>query len=207
MDRIDVPVESRTETGKGPNYRLRQAGRLPAVIYGAGGESEKVSLNYREFDRLISRADAAKSILNINNNGNVTTAVIRDIQRDPVTRRFLHVDLYRVRMDQENTFEIPVHGEGVPAGVREGGILETHLRNVEVRCMPDNLPTALTIDLTGLRLNSSIHASDLQLPQGVSLATEPGEVIFTVVAPQSGTTTGEEAPSQPEVIGKKKGEA
>lgn len=207
MQQIELAAEPRTETGKGPNYRLRAAGRIPAVIYGAGQEPEKVSISYREFERVMKTPDVASAIINVTGIGSPTTAVLREVQRDPVTRRYLHVDLFRVRMDVEGVFDVSVHGEGNPIGVREGGILETHLRTVQVRCLPANLPTGLHLDISGLKINASAHASDLQLPAGVTLVTEPTEVLFTVVLPQSGAITAAEGESgQPEVVGKKKEE-
>ena len=205
MKKIDLSVESREETGTGPNYRLRQAGRLPGVIYGAGGTTEKISLDYHDFTLLMKRADAEKSLLNVKAPGVAeTAAVIREIQRDPVTRRFLHVDLYRVRLDVPAVFEIAVHHAGTPQGVREGGILETHLRFVTVKCLPEQMPGAITIDIAGLKLNSSFHASELHLADGVTLMTHGEETLFTVLAPRGEAVADPEAATQPEVIGKKK---
>lgn len=214
MKRFDLAVSGREDTGKGPNRRLRVAGRIPAVLYGTGSEAEKVSLDYREFDRLIRLQGAAKGLFNLGGDlakGGESVAVIREIQRDPVTRRFLHVDLYKIRMDQENDFEVAVQGTGVPAGVREGGILETHLRSVTVRCLPAKLPSSIAVDLLPLRVNQSLHVRDLTLPDGVTLVTDGDEVLYTVLALRVEKVAVAEvdptAPAAtPEVIGKKKPE-
>jgi large subunit ribosomal protein L25 len=210
MKRYDLNIAGREQTGKGPNYRLRQEGRIPAVLYGTGSEASKVSVEYRQFERLINIQHGANALLDLKDDKGTTTgiAIIREIQRDPVTRRFLHIDLYNIRMDQENDFEVAVHGTGVPIGVREGGILETHVRMVTVRCLPTNIPNAFDVDLLNLKMNHSLHVRDLTLPEGVSLVTHGEEVLFTVIALRAEKATTEvaaaEAPTAPEVIGKKK---
>jgi large subunit ribosomal protein L25 len=216
MQRMDLQVTPRSEMGKGPNRQLRAAGRIPAVIYGLG-DPEKVALDYRAFERSVSGAAAENVILTLNFDqgtsvAEINTAIIREVQRDPVTRRILHVDLYRLRMDVENDFEVPVHGQGAAMGVREGGILETIRRTVDIRCLPTDLPTSIEVDISGLRVNHSLHVSDLQVPEGVTLLTDPEEVLFTVlppkaeVVPVAAEAEAEEEPTQPEVIGKKKEE-
>lgn len=208
MKRFDLAVASREANGKGPSRQLRMAGRIPGVIYGAG-EPQKVSLDYREFERLI-KGGAEKALLDLKKDGdnNVGVAILREIQKDPVTRRYLHVDLYSIRMDQENVFEVAVQGHGTPVGVREGGILETHLRKISVRCLPANLPTSFDVDITGLGGGQTLHVSDLPLTEGVTLVTDGGEVLFTVtqVRGEKAAAAEGEGTTQPEVIGKKKEE-
>lgn len=211
MKRFDLSVAERTDTGKGANRRLRSAGQIPAVVYGTGNETKKVALEYRDFERLMASPGGETGLLDLKSNGGPgQVAVIREIQRDPVTRRFLHVDLYAIRMDQENNFEVAVHGVGIPVGVREGGLLETHLRSVTVRCLPAKIPNVFNIDLLGLKGNQSVHVRDIKLPEGVTMVTDEDEVLFTVIilraekAAEAAAT--EEAPAAPEVIGKKKPE-
>jgi len=211
MKRFNLAVDSRTETGTGPNRRLRVAGQIPAIVYGASSDPEKVTLNYREFEKLMSGSNAETGLINLSGSGisgGESVAVIREIQRDPLSRRYLHVDLYRVRMDQENDFEVAVHGVGVPVGVREGGLLETHLRAVTVRCLPNQIPDAFNVNLVDLKLNQSFHVSDIPLPEGVAMVTEGEETLFTVITVRGEKTTeaAEGAPAAPEVVGKKKPE-
>ena len=212
MQRMDIEVTPRTATGKGPNRQLRMAGRVPAVVYGQG-DPEKVALDYREFAKSVSGAAAENVILNLNfkegkSVSEINTAIAREIQRDPVTRRILHVDLYRLRMDVENDFEVPIHPVGAPVGVKEGGILETLNRSISIRCLPTALPASIEVEIAGLRINSSIHVSDIKVPEGVTVLSDPETVLFTVVPPKAeaapaAAVEGEE-PAQPEVIGKKK---
>lgn len=207
MKRLNLSVSERTETGTGPNRRLRVAGKVPAVVYGGVNEATKVTLDYREFDKLMSSSDAEKSLINLSGSGlsGTSIVIIREIQRDPVTRRFLHVDLYNINMNEENEFEVPIHSHGVSIGVREGGLLETHRRSIFVRCLPAAIPDAIDIDLTELKLNHSIHVSDIGLPENVTMVTEPTETVFTVVSLRAeAVATPSAEPAAPEVVGKKK---
>lgn len=209
MKRFNLAVSDRQDTGKGANRRLRITGKIPAVIYGGENEARKVTVDYREFERLIASPGGETGLLDLGaDSASGSVAVIREVQRDPVTRRFLHVDLYAIRMDQENNFEVAVHGTGIPVGVREGGLLETHMRSVIVRCLPANIPNVFNVDLLGLKSNHSIHVSDLKLPDNVAMVTDGHEVLFTVIQlrAEKVTTdaTADAAAATPEVIGKKK---
>ncbi|MCX7020468.1 MAG: 50S ribosomal protein L25 [bacterium] len=216
MNRISVSAVLRTQSGKGPNRRLRVMGRVPAVLYGTGMEPLKLSLDTHDFNKMMA-VEGGNALLSINIAGTASVAIddnvaiVREVQRDPVTRRTLHVDLYRIRMDVENNFEVPIHSTGMPVGVREGGILETHLYTVEVRCLPTLLPSTIEIDIVGLKINNSIHVSDLKMPDGVKPVSDPETVVFTVLPPkieaEAVPTAAEvEEVQQPEVITKKKAE-
>lgn len=215
MERVTITYEPRTATGKGPNRQLRAQGKIPAVIYGPGIEPEKVALSAHEFAVTLQKVGSSAMFALVASNGEPASseerlAVIREIQRDPVTRRILHVDLYQVRLDVEADFEIPVHHVGAPIGVKEGGILETHRHMVEVRCVPAVLPKFLEADLSNLKINHSFYAGDLVLPEGVKLVTDPEEVLFSILPPKdyvepTPAAEGEEV-AQPEVISRKKEE-
>jgi large subunit ribosomal protein L25 len=206
MQQFTLAATSRSKTGKGPNYQLRKAGHLPAVVYGTGTENELISVEYRQFEQILAKPDARNGLFYLKDqSGKDTLAIIREIQRDPITRRYLHIDFYRIRLDVESVFDVAIHAVGNCIGVKEGGILETHLRSVSVRCLPTNLPSYFEIDLSTLRINQSIHASDITLPDQVVLVTDGGEVLFTVLPPKGEkVASAEDAPTQPEVIGRKK---
>lgn len=216
MERIKLAVERREQTGKGPNRRLRAAGRVPAVLYGATGQPEKLSLDAHSLQQILSHGRGENALFDISypgdaDAGDTNVAVIREVQRDPLTRQLVHVDLYRIRMDVENDFEVAIRAHGSPHGVREGGILETHLYAVTVRCLPNNLPAAIEVDISGMGINSALHVSDLPVPPGVRVITDPETVVFTVLPPKkeaavAAPTEGAAEPVQPEVIGKKKEE-
>ena len=215
MERVTIQYEPRAATGKGPNRQLRLKGRIPAVIYGPGIMPEKISLDSHDFGVLLQKVGSSSMFAlqptsSAQSSADERLAVIREIQRDPVTRRILHVDLYQVRLDVEADFEVPVHHLGVPIGVREGGILESHRHMVEVRCIPALLPKVIEADVTNLKINHAFHAGDLVLPEGLKLITDPEEVLFSVLPPKdyvepTPAAEGEEI-AQPEVITRKKEE-
>lgn len=202
MEHDTITVSSRSETGKGPNRRLRMQGLVPAVIYGSGSEPVMVTVNYRELEKLLAKPNADTNLFNVDgeSGSGTNTVVFREIQRDPVTRRYLHIDLHRVRMDQEAEFEVPIHSTSTPIGVREGGVMETHLRSIMVRCLPGNLPEEIIVDIADLGINQAFHVNQVQLPEGLTLVTEPEELLFAVHAPRTTTDTeageGETAPAE-----------
>jgi large subunit ribosomal protein L25 len=215
MKRVNLEVEPRAETGKGPNRRLRATGRIPAVVYGNTPQTVKVSVNAHDFGKTLAAHASENVLFNIldaaGQGSDEMVAVIRELQRDPVTRRILHIDLHSIRMDAESDFEVPVRAVGSAIGVREGGILETHRHTVAVRCLPLETPSTIEVNITDLKINHAIHASDLTLPEGVKLVDDAETVFFTVVPPKTEVVPtpaegveGAEETAQPEVIGKKK---
>lgn len=212
MERIELEVAPRTETGKGPNRRLRAAGRIPAVVYGADLNPAKVSVDAHTFTRLMDKGRVENALINLVRSSGTkgsddVVAVVREVQRDPLTRAILHIDLNSVRMDTETEFDLQIHHTGTPAGVKDGGILETHRHTLAVRCLPAAFPGQITVDLSGLKVNAGLYARDIPLPEGVRLMDEPDTLFYTVAPPKTeaapAAAEGEE-PTQPEVIGKKK---
>ena len=195
MEIDTLTVSPRSETGKGPNRRLRATGNIPAVVYGTGKEPVMVTLNYRELDKALSKPNAETNLFNLQGDviGDNVTTVLREIQRDPLTRRYLHIDLLRVRMDQEAEFEVPIRTAGTPVGVREGGVMETHLRSILVRCLPADLPEEIIVDIAGVQINQSFHVKDVQLGDKLSLVTDPEETLFAVHAPRTSAAEEDEA--------------
>jgi large subunit ribosomal protein L25 len=204
----------RAEHGKNACRRLRASGRVPAILYGTGGEPASLSVNNHEFQMIVRRQGTA-TIISLQTEGQDgdTPCVIREILRDPVSSRYLHVDLQRVDMTAKSNFNVELVGHGQPKGVREGGVLETLAHSIDIRCLPGNLPHRIEVDLTNLGFHESIHAGDLKLPEGVELHVDASLALFTVITPRALTeeaATPEAgaaaAAAEPEVIGKKKEE-
>lgn len=187
-------VSPRSETGKGPNRRLRAKGLVPAVVYGTDGQPVMVSVNYRELEKLLSKPNADTNLFNLGGEagGKGDTVVFREIQRDPLTRRYLHLDLLRVRMDQEAEFEVPIRATGTPVGVREGGVMETHLRSIVVRCLPANLPEEIVVDIAKLAIAQALHVREVELQDTLTLVTDPEEMLFAVHPPRTAAAETEE---------------
>ena len=213
MERQVIEAERRTETGKNAMNRLRAAGRVPAVLYGAGKESLPVSLNPRHL-RALLRVEGQNEIFELRvQDGESTPAMIVETQRDPVRETLLHLDLHRIAMDRKLRVSVPVGLTGEPAGVKlQGGVLELVLREVEVECFPADIPARVTLDVSSLMLNQSIRLQDLQqqLGEKVALLQDLHSVICHVVAikiveEKPAEEAAAAATAEPEVI--KKGKA
>lgn len=207
MSNMQLLARPRAETGKNACRRMRAQRRIPAVIYGLNTPPENLTVDDHELLMLLTHEGMSSVIdLQLEGQGAPTPCVIREIVRDPISHFFLHVDLLRVDMSVESEFPVEVVGVGTPVGVREGGILETVTRQVEIRCLPANLPHAIEVDITDLAFNVSLHAGELTLPEGVTLVSDEDTVLFSVMA-QRGMEEEEEVieeVAEPEVMGRKK---
>lgn len=211
MKANELAIEPRTETGKGPNRRLRAAGRIPANIYGNGFEPVKCSVDAHTFTLLVRGVDLENTFFSLKcscgcaEGKGEMICVAREAQRDPVTRAILHVDFYKLDMTVETEFEVPVSHTGTPAGVREGGFLEQSLHHIAVRCVPTAVPSSITVDISELRKGTPVYVGDLPVPAGVKVVTDAKLPVFSVVAPEEEEVVAEESEeSQPEVISRKK---
>ncbi len=208
---ITVRAERRAGRGKNDARRLRARGLVPLTIYGGEGEAVSAAAPLRELAAILRSDTGRNTIFTLDVDGVGPSEVLfLDRQIDPVKGRLIHADLRRLVRGQEVEVTVPLHLDGEPAGVKEeGGILEQHLREVEIRCQPRNIPDALHADVSALRVHDVLHVSDLQAPEGVTFVTEPETVIATVAVvreEQVEERTPEEEVSEPEVISKGKKE-
>jgi large subunit ribosomal protein L25 len=190
-DRPALAAERRTVTGKAV-ARLRKEGRLPAVVYGHGSESEPVTLDAHEFD-LLRKHTGASTLVDLKVEGGTARPVlVHGVQVHPMTRRPLHVDLFAVRMTEELTVEVQLVGTGVAPATEMGGTLMHPVSSVRVRALPGNLPEQLTYDLSSLvDYDTTITLADIAVPEGVTLQGDPADVVARVLAPR---VEEEEAP-------------
>jgi|Deesub1362A_J573_1020465.scaffolds.fasta_scaffold00311_6 large subunit ribosomal protein L25 len=210
MEEILIKAEKRQEIGKGKARRLRREGLLPAVIY-SKGKATHIKLQKREIGRLISLGLGEHALLKIElSNGDGTThdhhVLIKDYQTDPVTDELLHVDFIEVSLKERISLMVPVMITREPAGVKKGGIMEQHLREVEVECLPTQIPEAIEVDAGHIEIGHSLHVSDLQPPEGVRILTDPEEVILTVLEPkveEVAAPPAEEEAAEPELVKEK----
>lgn len=186
MDRLKIQVEPRDQHGKGAVNRLRAEGRTPAILYGTGGDAVSVTLDSRDFEYALHGLSGAHALVDIQiGTGDTEPALIQDIQYDPVRDNPIHVDFLRVRMDVKLHTTVPLVLIGTPVGVKqEGGILDQILRDIEVECLPGDLPEEINIDVSELAIGDSIHVSDLESPEGVTILTPEDRVIAHVMAPR-----------------------
>ena len=168
---FELNAEPRTDTGKGASRRLRHAGKVPAILYGAGKDPESLSLLHNELLRNLEHEAFYSHILSVKMDGNETQAILRDIQRHPSRPVVLHVDLQRVNMAEKLKTHVPLHfkGEDASPGVKAGGLVSHELIDVLVECLPRDLPEYIEVDISGMEIGESIHLSGLAVPAGVTL--------------------------------------
>jgi len=166
-----LTAELRNDMGKGASRRLRRAGKVPAIMYGAGKEPTSISLNHNELVHQAESEAFFSHILTIKLGGKDESAIIKDMQRHPGRPLIMHIDLQRVSATEKIRVHVPLHfiNEETAPGVREGGMVSHSVTEVEVQCLPKNLPEFIEIDLGNLELNGIIHLSDIPLPSGVEL--------------------------------------
>lgn len=187
MATIQLDSKKRTTIGKGSARKLRSMGRLPVILYGPETDSIMLSLDYKQLKKIL-RGKSAESIifdLRVDSNGknNSKRVMIKEIQKDPVTRDYLHVDFYEISMEKELEVDIPVYLVNTPIGVSEGGILEHIRRELKILCMPKNLIDKIEIDVSGLDVGQSLHIEDISFPPGLKSIEDGNLTIATVVAP------------------------
>ena len=180
-----LAAERRTVTGKA-TARLRRDGLLPAVVYGHGFESASITLDAHEFD-ILRRHVGRNALIDLSIEGAKPKPVlVHGVQLHKVNRRPIHVDLFAVRMTEELTVDVPVHGIGESEAVtKHGGTLLNASGSVKVRARPDHLPQVIEVDLASLvDFDAAIHARDLPIPDGVTLLADPDEIVFKVAPPR-----------------------
>ena len=215
MEAITVEATPRDDRGKNAARRLRQTGQVPAVLYGGKGESVAVTVNARQVAGILRSESGHNTIFIVKLPGGEQKAMLKDWQVDPVKGTLLHVDMLRVAMDVRMRFKVPVHTFGEPQGVKlQGGIFEMVTREVEVECLPADIPEEFEVDITELMIGKQLRASDLPVdPAKIKLVTDPQRVIAHVVAlraeeekPVEAVAAEAVAPAEPEVIKKGKKE-
>jgi large subunit ribosomal protein L25 len=178
-----LQAEKRDETGKGVARRLRADGRVPGVLYGQGVEPVALSVDAREMFHILHGAAGANALVDLVVDGSEHLVLAREIQRDYIHNSLIHIDFLAVSRTQAITVNVPVVETGEAAGVKEGGVVEHHLREVAVECFPQDVPDQIEIDITELELGDMIHVSDLVAPEGVTILTTPEDAVLSIITP------------------------
>lgn len=209
---ITVAASTRTERGKNAAYRMRQAGMIPAVLYGAGGDSVPVTVSPKDLNKILHLSTGHNTIFDLDVTGKEKTPVmIIDWLHHPVTSRLLHVDLKRIDLTKKLHVKVPVHTEGDPHGVKiQGGVFEVINREIEIQCLPDDIPEHFTVDVSKMNLNDALRASDIPLTASMKLLSVADMVLAHVVSVRAEATPAAEADAaakaEPEVVKKGKKE-
>ncbi len=185
MSNLVVEAEPRTELGKNANRRLRASGLIPGVIYGRSTESISVSVNPKKIFSIIHSDTGQNTIFKLELNSEKLNVLIRDLQIDPVRGHLLHADFQTIAMDETRVFEIPLDPQGEAEGVKEGGILDIVVREIEVECLPTDVPDQIQIDVSALDIGDALRVSDLTFESDkVSILSSPELVLLTVTPPK-----------------------
>jgi large subunit ribosomal protein L25 len=214
-DNNTLEAQPRTAGNKNEARRVRRGGKIPAVVYGAGQDSLPVAVDPRQVSRILNSETGHNTIFDLALDGAKSKAMIVDWQYEPIKGALLHVDLKRIAMDQKLTVNVPVVLRGEPAGVKQqGGILEQTLRELEVECLPGDIPTAIEADISDLVFGKVLRVSDLKLPGRVEVLTDANQPVAHIITikeevaptPEAAAAEAAAAPAEPEVIKKGKQE-
>lgn len=173
MSEFEVVAELREQTGTGPSRRYRKQGKIPAVLYGADKDPTPLLLDANAIGKQLAHEAFFSHILNVKVDGEDTQAVLRSLQRDPATTKVTHVDFFRVSATEEIQMNVPLHfiNEDKSPGKKAGGIVSHLMVDVEISCLPKDLPEYIEVDIVNLDIGDSLHLSEIMLPAGVTLAT------------------------------------
>ncbi len=182
MKRYQLKATKRTDTGTGRSKRLREELQVPAVLYGRDMESEQISVSQSEVLQIINTG-SANALIDLAVGRKKYTTMLKDIQLHPIKRDIIHIDFYVVAMDRPITTTVPISIIGEAAGVSEGGTVQYQAREVEVKCLPGDIPERIEFDISDLVIGDTRTVADLELPDSIELLTSEAEVVVTVLAP------------------------
>jgi large subunit ribosomal protein L25 len=168
---FEINAEPRSDQGKGASRRLRHAGLVPAVIYGGHADARNVAFNHHKMLQLVVNEKFYSSIISVQVGSDKQAAIVKDVQMHPARHQVLHVDLQRVSENEKIRLHLPIHFTGAAAapGVKtQGGVVSHLMADVEITCLPKDLPESLSLDMSAMNLNDTLFLGDIKLPDGVS---------------------------------------
>lgn len=185
METIELSVESREKKGKSAARTMRRQGKVPAVLYGAKRDAMPVAVDGKEFETKVGAIEGTHLIRLTSAMADLggRLVLVKEVQRHPVSRALLHTDLYEVDITAKLKLRVPLHFVGRAEGVELGGILQPIRREIEVLCLPTEIPDFIEIDVTALGIHDAVHISDLKPPAGVEIPFDTDEALVTVLPP------------------------
>jgi large subunit ribosomal protein L25 len=179
MSKVVLQAKNRQKAGSAESRRVRRSGRIPAVIYGRSGKAVSIDLDASEFVKG-TKGISESTIVKVEVEGKGYDAFVKGTQRNIVDGNILHIDFYEVEAGVALRARVPIILHGNPVGVREGGMLETPLHEIDIECLPKDLPERIEIDISGLKANNSLYVRDVPLAEGIKLLTNPDLVVALV---------------------------
>ena len=183
MENFEIIAQLRTVKGKGASRRLRRDGVVPAIVYGAGKQPVSLSLSQNEVLKHLEHEAFYSHILTVNIDGSSEKVILKDVQRHPYRHLILHLDLQRVSETEKLTMRVPLHFINAEAciGVKQGGgVISHHLNEIEISCLPKDLPEFIEVDLENIKLHETLHISDLVSPEGVEVRGDGEHAVVSV---------------------------
>ncbi len=211
MEKVTIDAKIRTENES--IKKIRKEGKIPAIVYGKETKTMPVEIKVKDIEKTVSSLKEGALLITLKlidkENAEEKTVIIQEVQRDPVTDKIIHADLKQVSLKEKSIFKVPVVTTGIPEGVKLGGVLEHIMREIPVRCLPDNLPSKFELDITFLKIGQDIKLKDIKVPEGVEIMEDAGKVVLTVIAPHKEEEVKPEqaaiaAPTEPELIRKER---
>lgn len=215
MDFVDLKANLRKERGKELNKNLREAGLVPAIVYKKGTESESLKIDKKNLLKTLHTEAGENVIIKLHiedaSKRKERTVILKEIQRDPVKDHLVHVDFMEISLTETLKVKVPITGKGEAIGVKqEEGILQHVLWEIEVECLPTNIPEKIEVDISNLKIGDSIHLKDVSIPEGVKVLDDLENVVFSVERPKDVeelvAAPAEGELQEPEVIREKKEE-
>jgi large subunit ribosomal protein L25 len=204
-----VKAQTRNTAGKGSSRSLRREGKIPAILYGSEIENVALSVSNYDIEHLFKKVSYSQALLNLvveNGQSFEKMVMIKEIQNDPVSNQYLHIDFYEVKMDQKITATIPLVTKGTAKGIINGGIVQNIRRELEVVCFPADIPQNIEIDISDLDIGDAIHVEDIKLEGDIEIPYDVNFAIVTVVSSkmieEKAVVEGEEAEVEEEAAAK-----
>jgi large subunit ribosomal protein L25 len=203
MKKFQLTVTTREGTGRSASRRLRKAEKIPAILYGKHTKPETLAVNAPEFVKLLKEIAGRAALIELKRDAGATAlSFLQEVQRDPITDKYLHVDLQEVKENEKMIISVLVRVTGEAYGVKtEGGVLDTQTKRLRIRTLPKDLPDFVEVNVTELKMGEAIHVSDVKVAAGVELLDDPGQTVVLCVAPPeeevvvAAPTAGEGAPA------------
>jgi large subunit ribosomal protein L25 len=187
LKQLELTATLRSDVGNGPARQLRMQGKMPAVLYGPKTEPILLTVDIKELETALKEGSLAQSIFNLSVDGakkKASAVMIRELQRHPVSGNFLHADFYEIDMKQKIAVMVPINPVGKSKGVEMGGLLQVIRREIEVLCLPTEIPESFEIDITDLEIGDSVHVDELTTPETVEIPYDVNFTLLTVVSPK-----------------------
>ena len=214
MEEINLVVQAREEVGRSKAKSLRDKGLIPGVVYGEGRKSQSIQIERKTFLRLLKSRKGENVIIKLSvaagdKKSREIPVIIKEMQHDPVSDELLHIDFNQISLTKEIKVKVPILAKGEPIGIKQdGGSLDHLLWDIEVECLPTEIPVNIEVDVSNLKINDAIHIKDLTIPKGIKVLHDPDLVVLSVAPPVKEVVVeeaaAEGAPTEPEVIKEKK---